>query len=117
MKKATIYHNPRCSKSREALAMLKEKQYEIEIVEYLKTPLDEQAIKQLLEEMNLSPRQLLRNNEAVYKELNLADQNVSDKELILAMVNNPRLINRPIVTTSKGTRLGRPIEQINEIIE
>lgn len=114
--KATIYHNPRCSKSRATLALLRENGVEPSIVEYLKTPPDTETIAELLNATGLSPRALMRTNEAKYAELGLDDPYKTEAELIAAMAENPILIERPIVVTDKGTRLCRPPEKVLEIL-
>ncbi|MEN3752200.1 arsenate reductase (glutaredoxin) [Mangrovibacter yixingensis] len=112
----TIYHNPRCSKSRETLALLKEKQIEPEVVLYLDSPPSASTIKTLLGQLGMgSARQLMRTKEALYKELNLADE-TSEDALIDAMVKHPKLIERPIVISNGKARLGRPPEQVLDII-
>ncbi len=117
MKKATIYHNPRCSKSRGALAMLEEKGYQTEVVLYLETPPNAETLQQLLAEMEMPARELLRTNETPYETLNLANSDLTEVQLIQAMVENPVLINRPIVKTELGTKLGRPLENIACILD
>ena len=112
----TIFHNPRCSKSRQTLGLIEEKGLTPTIVEYLKDAPTKATLKTLLKELGLKPRDLMRKKEAPYKDLNLADENKSDDELIEAMVNNPILIERPIVMTPKGARLGRPPEDVLEIL-
>ncbi|MDP8170670.1 arsenate reductase (glutaredoxin) [Pasteurella skyensis] len=116
MKKATIYHNPKCSKSRGALAILEERGFNTEVILYLDTPPSRDTLSQLLTEMGMSARDLLRTNEEPYKTLNLADEKLSEQQLIQAMVENPVLINRPIVQTEFGTKLGRPLENIECIL-
>ncbi|WP_279156945.1 arsenate reductase (glutaredoxin) [Obesumbacterium proteus] len=113
----TIYHNPRCSKSRETLALIKEQGIEPTIIQYLETPPDAATLKTLLKELGFtSARQLMRHKEDLYKELNLADESLTEDQLIDAMVNNPKLIERPIVVKGKKARIGRPPEQILEIL-
>jgi|SRR5690625_992429 len=112
----TIYHNPRCSKSRETLALLREKGIEPTIVEYLKTPLNADQLRQLFAQANLSVREAMRTGEDEYKELQLADDSLSDDELLAAIEKHPRLMNRPFVVTEKGARLCRPVEIVNEIL-
>lgn len=112
----TIYHNPRCSKSRQTLALLREKGIEPEIVEYLKTPPDAATLGTILEKLSLEPRALMRRKEAPYKDLSLADEGKSRDELIQAMVDNPVLIERPIVLSDGQARLGRPPEAVLEIV-
>jgi len=111
----TIYHNPRCSKSRQTLALLTDKGIDPEIVEYLKTPPGEKQIADLVAMLGIEPRALMRTKEAAYKELGLAQ--VDDpKALIKAMAENPILIERPIVVSGGKAALGRPPEQVLEIL-
>jgi arsenate reductase len=117
MSKPTLYHNPRCSKSRQALELLKARGIEAEIVEYLKTPPDAQQLEQILDMLALDPRQLMRTNEAEYKDNNLADPNLTRSQLIQAMVEHPKLIQRPIVIHDGKAALGRPPEAVLEIVE
>ena len=113
----TIYHNPRCSKSRETLALIKEQGIEPTIIQYLETPPDAATLKTLLKELGFtSARQLMRHKEDLYKELNLADESLTEDQLIDAMINNPKLIERPIVVKGKKARIGRPPEQVLEIL-
>jgi len=106
----TIYHNPRCSKSRQTLALIEENSQEVTIVEYLKAPLDESTIKSLLSLLNISPIEMMRVKETEFKEQGL--KNADDKELIQAMVNTPKLIERPIVTSDNKAVIGRPPENV-----
>ncbi|MDN5451390.1 MAG: arsenate reductase (glutaredoxin) [Enterobacterales bacterium] len=113
----TIYHNPRCSKSRETLALIKEQGIEPTIIQYLETPPDAATLKTLLKDLGFtSARQLMRHKEDLYKELNLADESLTEDQLIDAMINNPKLIERPIVVKGKKARIGRPPEQVLEIL-
>lgn len=112
----TIYHNPRCSKSRQTLALLEEQGVAPEIVQYLDTPPDASTLRDLLSKLGLGARQLLRTGEDAYKELNLADTSLSDDALIEAMVANPKLIERPIVVKGSKAVLGRPPENVLELI-
>jgi arsenate reductase len=113
----TIYHNPRCSKSRETLSLLKANGVEPEIVLYLETPPDAATIKSLLGKLDFaSARDLMRQKEDLYKELKLADQTLSEEQLIQAMVENPKLIERPIVLANGEARIGRPPESVLEIL-
>ncbi|RME34661.1 MAG: arsenate reductase (glutaredoxin) [Gammaproteobacteria bacterium] len=113
-----IYHNPRCSKSRQTLALLRERGIEPVIIEYLKTPPDAKALKHLLDLLGMKPRELMRKKEAPYRELNLADESLSEDALIEAMVENPILIERPIVVVDdRRAALGRPPEQVLEILQ
>lgn len=108
----TIYHNPRCSKSRQTLALLEEAKVDIDIVEYLKNPPNEETIKELLDLLSLEPRQMMRTKEAEYKEQNLGADDVSSQDLINAMVNTPKLIERPIVVVNDKACIGRPPENV-----
>ncbi|MFH6953521.1 arsenate reductase (glutaredoxin) [Pseudoalteromonas sp. XMcav1-K] len=111
-----IFHNPRCSKSRETLALLEENAVSPEIVEYLKDVPSAHDIKQLLSLLNFdSARQLMRTKETIYKELNLKDE-TSEDALIDAMVANPKLIERPIVINNGKAAIGRPPESVLAII-
>ncbi len=112
----TIYHNPRCSKSRQTLDLLKEKGVEPQVIEYLKTPPTASEIADILSKLGMKPRELMRRKEAEYKEQNLDDPALSDGELISAMVETPKLIERPIVLAGAKAALGRPPENVLEII-
>ena len=115
--RVTIYHNPRCSKSRETLTLLQEQGIEPQIIQYLDTPPDAATLKTLLKDLGFSSaRQLMRHKEDIYKELNLADESLTEDQLIDAMVNHPKLIERPIVVKGKKARIARPPEQILEIL-
>jgi len=111
--KATIYHNPRCSKSRETLALLNETPgIEVEIVEYLKTPPSRAKLAELYARAGITPREGLRKAEDGAKAL----RDASDDAILDAMVADPILIERPLVETEKGVRLGRPPEKVREIL-
>lgn len=113
----SIYHNPRCSKSRETLSLLKANGVEPEVVLYLETPPDAATIKTLLNQLGFaSARELMRQKEDLYKELNLADSALSEEQLIQEMVENPKLIERPIVLANGQARIGRPPESVLEIL-
>lgn len=112
----TIYHNPHCSKSRQTLQLLQERGIAAEIVEYLKTPPDATTLDRLLELLGLEPRELMRKHEAEYKENNLDDPGLNRAELIAAMATHPQLIERPIVIANGEAALGRPPENILEIL-
>lgn len=112
----TIYHNPRCSKSRQTLALLQEKGEDPVVVEYLNTPPDAATLRDILARLGLSPRDLMRKKEAPYKELNLADDSLDDAALIAAMVANPILIERPIVIAGDKAAVGRPPESVLDIL-
>ncbi|WP_319782208.1 arsenate reductase (glutaredoxin) [Oceanisphaera sp. IT1-181] len=112
----SIYHNPRCSKSRETLALLEAQGLNPEIIKYLDTPPDANQIRTLLAQLSMSSaRQLMRTKEAIYAELNLADEQ-DETALIEAMVANPKLIERPIVVNGNQAALGRPPEQVLDIL-
>lgn len=112
-----IYHNPRCSKSRETLTLLQEKGITPTVVEYLTTPPSVAEIEKLLKMLGFADaRQLMRTKEDIYKELKLADDSVTQAQLIQAMHDNPKLIERPIVVKGKKAKLGRPPEQVLEIL-
>jgi arsenate reductase len=113
---ARIYHNPKCSTSRKVLEALRDAGEEPEIIEYLKTPPTKAELKDLLKRMKMRPRDLVRKKEALYKELGLDNEKKSDEAIIDAMLAHPVLIERPIVVTKKGVRLGRPPETINDIL-
>lgn len=111
----TIYHNPRCSKSRQALELIREEDQEPEIIEYLKTPPDAATLKALLAKLGLTAREVLRKGEAVYKDLGLGGDK-SEDELIAAIVANPILLERPIVVVGNKAIIGRPPEKVLEIL-
>ena len=111
--KVSIYHNPRCSKSRQTLALLEEQGIEPEIVEYLNYAPTEKTIGHLLDLLGLEPRELMRKNEDEYKSLNLADESLSRGDLIKVMSENSKLIERPIVVVDeKRAAIGRPPESV-----
>lgn len=112
----TIYHNPACGTSRNTLAAIRAAGQEPVIVEYLKTPLDGDAITALLCKLALGPRDILRRMGTPYDEFGLDDAKWSDPELISFMVAHPILIQRPIVVTPKGARLCRPVERVFDIL-
>ncbi|MBE0149290.1 arsenate reductase (glutaredoxin) [Serratia sp. PL7] len=117
MKNVTIYHNPRCSKSRETLALLEQHGVEPQVVLYLDTPPSVAELKKLLQELGFaSARELMRKKEDLYKELGLADETLSEEQLLQAMVGNPKLIERPIVVKGGKARIGRPPEKVLEIL-
>ena len=112
-----IYHNPRCSKSRQTLALLEEKGESPEIIEYLKTPPREVELETLCKALDLSPLELIRVKETLFKELDLSKKDQrSDAEWIQIMAENPKLIERPIVINGENAALGRPPENILEIL-
>jgi arsenate reductase len=111
-----IYHNPRCSKSRQTLQLLRDNDVEPDIIEYLKTPPDRETLVKLLDMLGLEPRELMRRKEKEYKESGLDNPDLSRDQLIDAMLEHPRLIERPIVVKGNQARVGRPPEQALEII-
>src|SRR5690606_31274362 len=114
MTMTTIYHNPRCSTSRNTLERLRAAGREPEIIEYLKTPPTREQLARLIADAGLTPREAVRSKESVYAELGL--ESATDEQLLDAMAEHPILINRPFVVTEKGTRLGRPMEAVDEIL-
>ncbi|RKZ77853.1 MAG: arsenate reductase (glutaredoxin) [Gammaproteobacteria bacterium] len=116
MSAISIYHNPRCSKSRQTLALLEQQGVKPEIVEYLKTPPTADELDTILGQLGINARELLRKTEAIYKELNLADKTLTDQQLIQAMCEHPKLIERPIVIHNGKAKVGRPPEAVLEII-
>lgn len=115
--KPLIFHNPNCGTSRNTLAIMKASGEQPEVVEYLKNPPSRDELVALLAKMNLSPRELLRSKEAINDELGLDNPELSDDEIIDAMIAHPILINRPIVVTNKGAALCRPSERVFELLE
>jgi arsenate reductase len=113
----TIYHNPRCSKSRQTLELLRERGLDLEVVEYLATPPDAAMLEDLLDRLGLEPRQLMRRKEPVYKELGLDAPELDRAALVAAMAANPILIERPIVVAGGRAALGRPPGAVLEILE
>jgi len=111
-----IYHNPRCTKSRETLALLERQGVQAEVVEYLKAPPSHSELQDILNKLGLKPRQLMRTKEAEYKENGLDDPSLSDSDLIEAMVRIPKLIERPIVISNGKAAIGRPPQNVLEIL-
>lgn len=111
-----IYHNPRCSKSRQTLALLEQNDVKPEVIEYLKTPPSVALLSDILKQLGMSARQLLRKGEGQYKDLNLADESLTEQQLIQAMCDYPKLIERPIVTHNGKAKIGRPPEAVLEIL-
>jgi arsenate reductase len=114
--KVKIYHNPRCSKSRETLQLLKDRGIEPEIIEYLKTPPSTQELEEILQKLKLAPRELMRKKEAAYLESGLDDQALDRQTLINGMVEHPVLIERPIVVAGDKAAIGRPPEAVLSIL-
>ncbi len=111
-----IFHNPKCSKSRATMELLCEKGLQANVVEYLKSPPTAQELDEILQMLNLQPRELMRTHEAEYKDNHLADESLSREQLIEAMVKYPKLIERPIVIHNGKAAIGRPIENVIEIL-
>lgn len=116
MQAVTIFHNPRCSKSRATLGLLQERGLQPRVVEYLETPPSAEQLERILDLLGLQPRELMRSNEAEYQELALDDPPLTRAQLIQAMVDHPRLIQRPIVLSEGRAALGRPPESVLEIL-
>jgi len=108
-----IWHNSRCSKSRNAFNYLKDKNIEFEVKEYLKNPPTIEELKDILSKLGMKPSQLVRSKEAIYKELNLKE--ASEDELLKAMVDNPKLIERPIIVNKDKAVVARPLENIEKV--
>jgi len=112
----TIYHNPRCSKSRQTLALLEARGITPKVVEYLKHPPSAAELKSILKKLGIEPRELMRRSEQLYVELGVQDRALSDDDLIGLMVANPILIERPIVVSGAKAAIGRPPEQVLAIL-
>ena len=112
----TIYHNPRCTKSRQTLALLEDRGINPKVIEYLATPPTETELRHLLKLLGIKPRELLRTKEEEYKQAKLDRPDVTDADIIRAMVKHPRLIERPIVVSGNKAALGRPPENVLKII-
>ena len=111
-----IYHNPRCSKSRQTLTLIQEKGNKIEIIEYLKNPPKFEDLELILVQLSISPIDLVREKEEIWKE-NFKGKELKDDEIIQAMVDNPKIIERPIVINGMKATIGRPPENVLEIID
>lgn len=114
--KATIYHNPRCGTSRKTLDALEASGADVDVIEYLRNPPTKAELQRLFAAAGITPRQGLRAKEPLAQDLDLVDGAVSDNAILEAMVENPILIERPLVETAKGVRLCRPMEKVNEIL-
>jgi arsenate reductase len=112
----TIYHNPRCSKSRQTLGLLEARGITPKVVEYLKHPPSATELKAILKRLGIKPRELVRRGEPLYAELGLEDRELSEDDLIGLMVANPILIERPIVVSGAKAAIGRPPEQVLDIL-
>ena len=110
-----LYHNPRCSKSRQTLEIIKKSQQEFEIVEYLKDLLSISELEIIIEKLGITPVELVRKNELIWKE-NYKGKNLSDKEIVQAMIENPKIMERPIVVNGEKAVLGRPPKNVLKII-
>jgi len=115
MANVTIWHNPRCSKSRDAAALLEEKGIDAEVVKYLETPPTKEELIAVLKMLGITARELMRTKEDIYKELKLSEV-TDEEELIEAMVEHPKLIERPIVIKDGKAAIGRPIENIIDLL-
>ncbi|GAB5443988.1 MAG: arsenate reductase (glutaredoxin) [Fuerstiella sp.] len=111
----TIYHNPRCTKSRQTLTLLRENGVEPDVVEYLKTPLTKSGIQKLVRQLGIPATDLLRTKEKLFREV-CPDSSPSNAEALQLMADHPRLMERPIVVTKKGAAIGRPPENVLEVI-
>lgn len=111
----TIYHNPRCSKSRESIAFMEQQGVAYKIIKYLEADLTESDVKTILNKLNYNPIELVRTKDALWKDT-FGDATLSDEEIIEAMVNNPKLIERPIVVNGGKAVIARPTEKIHEIL-
>jgi len=116
MSDVTIYHNPRCSKSRQTLDLLQQKGVDTDVVEYLNTPPDSTQLEHILTLLNLEPRELMRTNEAEYKVQGMDNPDLTREQLIALMVQYPKVIQRPIVVTNGKAAIGRPPETVLEIL-
>ena len=112
----TIYHNPLCGTSRKALEIIRETGFEPNVVEYLKAPPTREELRQMYERAGISPREGLRAKEPIASEMGLTRPDVTDDEILDAMMEHPILINRPLVVTDKGVRLCRPQDLVREIL-
>ncbi len=112
----TIYHNPRCGKSRKTLALIEESGVQPEVIEYLKTPPAPEELDAILKKLNLAPQELMRKGEAIYRELKISERSLSREEAIAVMLEHPKLIERPIVVKGKQAVLGRPPENVNKLL-
>lgn len=111
-----IYHNPHCSKSRQTLALIREHGLEPEIIEYLKIPPTPAELKRIIKSLGVPVREVIRSGEAEYRELGLADASITDARLIELICEHPKLLQRPIVVSGQGARIGRPPETIKAIL-
>ena len=117
MKEFTIYHNPRCSKSRQTLQILRDRGIEPSIVEYLKTPLQKDELKKISTSLGFRPKEFVRKNESDFKERNLVNHLEDDDKMIEAMVAYPKIIERPIVVLKDKAVIGRPPDNVLKLIK
>lgn len=113
----TVFHNPRCSKSRAAVELLESREIEFDVVKYLEEPPSEKDLGKIVKMLGIKPEQLVRRGEKLFKELKLGDQELSDKQWIATLAANPTLIERPIVVHDGRAAIGRPLENIVEILD
>ncbi len=113
--KVTVYHNPRCSKSREVMKYLEAQGVEVRVVEYLKAPLTEDELAALVRRLGIAPHDLVRTKEPIYRQLGL-DADAPDDVILRAMSEHPILMERPVVVTSKGAVIGRPLDRIHSVL-
>ncbi len=113
----TIYHNPRCSKSRAALALLEARGIDFEVVKYLEQPPSEKELRRIVKLLGIKPQQLVRKGEKIYKRLGLGEQTLSDKQWISTLAAHPVLIERPIVVHGARAAIGRPTENVAELLD
>ncbi|MAZ71511.1 MAG: arsenate reductase (glutaredoxin) [Flavobacteriaceae bacterium] len=111
----TIYHNPRCSKSRQGLEIVKESGKDFKIIKYLDAPISEEKLVEIINLLNIAPIDLVRKNEAIWKE-NYKGKSLTDVQVIKAMTQNPKLMERPIVVNGQKATIGRPPESILDIL-
>ena len=111
----TIYHNPRCRKSRECNVFLNTLGKEVRVINYMENPFDKRSLKGLIDQLKITPIELVRTNEAIWK-AEYKGKNLSDDDIIIAMVDNPKLIQRPIVLYKNNAVIARPIEKVNSIL-
>ena len=111
-----IYHNPNCSKSRQALSYLRDKSDHVEVIEYLKNPLKFSELEELLDLLGGKPREIMRQNEQAYREAGLSDSSLSKKQLIEAIVDYPIILQRPIVVKDNKAIVARPVENLKDFI-
>ena len=113
---AVIYHNPRCSKSRQTLEILRESNVETNVILYMETPIEQATLLSLLKMLGITPIQLIRHNEADFKRLHLDNDDTTDEDLVNAMIEYPNLMERPIVVHNNTSVIGRPPENVHKIL-